>query len=320
MPQEMNRRSFLRASATAGAATLLAPHWTLAQAVPNQAVADRVAQGRQAAAKTPIKSTQLYDSVFLLQGAGGNMALQLGDDGANLVDSSFSTASPALLEAINAIDKEPPGTLINTHWHFDHTDGNERLNQAGFNIVAHQKTRDRLSTPQTIKAFSLSLPAAPKAAWPVLTFDSSLHLWLNDDSIDIVHFEPAHTDTDVYIHFNNADVLHVGDTWFNGFYPFIDESSGGSIGGMIQANEKALALAGSKTKIIPGHGPLGTKADLQAFHDMLSGVRDKVAALKKAGSSEQEVIAAKPTAQWDPVWNKGSLPPEVFTGIAYRTL
>ena len=304
-------------SAATRAATLLAPHWMLGQAT---TPGDMVAQARQAAAKTPIKTTQLHDSVFLLQGAGGNMAAQFGDDGVNLVDSSFSTAAPAILQAINAIDKEQAGTLINTHWHFDHTDGNERLNQAGFNIVAHQKTRDRLSTPQTIKAFGLSLPAAPKTAWPVLTFDSSLHLWLNDDSIDIVHFDPAHTDTDVYIHFHNANVLHLGDTFFNGIYPFIDESSGGSIGGMIAANEKALAIAGSTTKIIPGHGPLGTKADLQSFHDMLSGLRDKVAALKKAGSAEQEVIASKPTAQWDAVWGKGTMSADLLVGIAYRTI
>ena len=317
MVPEMNRRGLLRMGAAASAAALLAPHWILGQAaIPS----DRVAQGREAAAKTPIKTTKLDDSVFLLQGVGGNMVAQFGDDGVNLVDSSFATAAPAILEAINGIDKETAGTLINTHWHFDHTDGNERLNQAGFNIVAHQKTRDRLSTPQTIKAFNLSLPAAAKGAWPVLTFDSSLHLWLNDDSIDIVHFEPAHTDTDVYIHFHNSNVLHVGDTFFNGFYPFIDESSGGNISGMIAANEKALAIADSTTKIIPGHGPLGTKADLQSFHDMLSGVRDKVVTLKKAGSSEQEVIAAKPTAQSDPIWAKGTISPDTFVGIVYRTV
>jgi glyoxylase-like metal-dependent hydrolase (beta-lactamase superfamily II) len=317
MLPEMNRRGFLRMSAAAGAATLINPYWMLGQAT---AASDTVAQARQAAAKTPVKTTQLYDSVFLLQGAGGNMAAQFGDDGVNLVDSSFSTAAPAILEAINTIDKEQAGTLINTHWHFDHTDGNERLNQAGFSIVAHQKTRDRLSSPQTIKAFNLSLPAAPKTAWPALTFDSSLHLWLNDDSIDIVHFEPAHTDTDVYIHFHNANVLHLGDTFFNGIYPFIDESSGGSIGGMIAANEKALSIAENNTKIIPGHGPLGTKADLQSFHDMLSGLRDKVASLKKSGSSEQEVIAAKPTAQWDPIWGKSSMSADLLAGIAYRTI
>ena len=147
-----------------------------------------------------------------------------------------------------------------------------------------------------------------------------MQLWLNDDSIDLVHFAPAHTDTDIYIHFHNADVLHVGDTWFNGFYPFIDESSGGNIGGMIAANEKALAVAGNNTKIIPGHGPLGTKADLQSFHDMLSGIREKVAALKSAGASEQEAVAKKPTAQWDAAWAKGSIAPDMFAGLVYRTL
>jgi len=317
MPQDMNRRGFLRMGAAVSAATLLAPRWISAQAAAPRPSLDAMREG---ALKTPIKTTKLYDNVFLLQGAGGNMAAQFGDDGVNLIDSSFSTAAPAILDAINTIDKEAAGTLINTHWHFDHTDGNERLNSAGFSIMAHQKTRERLSTPQTIKAFGLSIPAAARAAWPTLTFDSSLQLWLNDDSIDLVHFDAAHTDTDIYIHFHNADVLHVGDTWFNGFYPFIDESSGGNIGGMIKANEKALAVAGASTKIIPGHGPLGTKAELQSFHDMLTGVRDKVAALKSAGASEQEAIAKKPTAQWDAVWAKGTLAPDVFTGIVYRTI
>jgi glyoxylase-like metal-dependent hydrolase (beta-lactamase superfamily II) len=317
MPQDMNRRGFLRMGAAVSAATLLAPRWISAQAAAPRPSLDTM---REAALKTPIKTTKLYDNVFLLQGAGGNMAAQFGDDGINLIDSSFSTAAPAILDAINTIDKEAAGTLINTHWHFDHTDGNERLNAAGFSILAHKKTRERISTPQTIKAFGLSIPAAARAAWPTPTFDSSLQLWLNDDSIDLVHFDPAHTDTDIYIHFHNANVLHVGDTWFNGFYPFIDESSGGNIGGMIKANEKALAVAGASTKIIPGHGPLGNKADLQSFHDMLTGVRDKVAALKSAGASEQEAIAKKPTAQWDAVWAKGTLAPDVFAGIVYRTV
>jgi cyclase len=136
----------------------------------------------------------------------------------------------------------------------------------------------------------------------------------------LVHFAPAHTDTDIYIHFQKANVLHVGDIWFNGIYPFIDEGTGGTIGGMIRASEKALAVAGSDTKIIPGHGPLGSKADFQKYRDMLAAIRDKVSALKASGASEEEAIAKKPTAEFDAVLAKGFMNADTFTGIVYRTL
>jgi len=311
---EMNRRAFLRMSAAATAATLTASRLLQAQ------LPDRVLQAREAALKTPIKTTKLYDNVFLLQGAGGNIALQTGPDGHVLVDSGFSTAVPALLAAAKSAGPGAPKTLINTHWHYDHTDGNENLHTAGYTITAQTNTLKRMSTPQDIKAFGLHFPPSPMAALPTITFDTTKSISQNGDAIALVHFDPAHTDTDIYIHFQKANVLHCGDTFFNGFYPFIDESTGGSIGGMIRANEKALALATTDTKIIPGHGPLGTKAELQSFHDMLSGVRDKVAALKSTRASEQEVIAKKPTAQWDAVWAKGMIGPDVFVGIVYRTV
>jgi cyclase len=177
-----------------------------------------------------------------------------------------------------------------------------------------------MSTPQDIKAFGLHFPPSPMAALPTITFDTTKSISQNGDTLHLVHFDPAHTDTDIYIHFQKANVLHCGDTFFNGFYPFIDESTGGSIGGMIRANEKALALATTDTKIIPGHGPLGTKAELQSFHDMLSGVRDKVAALKSSGLTEQEVIAKKPTVEWDSKWAQGMMNGDAITGLAYRTL
>ncbi len=309
----LNRRHFLRLSAVASAAAL-APQWLTAQAN------DMVAQSRATAAKTPITATKLYDNLFLLQGVGGNMALQTGPDGKILIDSSYSTAVPAILDAIKKAGDGPADALINTHWHFDHTDGNAGIHAAGYTIFAHENTRKRLTTPQTIKAFGMSLDPAPAAAWPTVTFDSTMHAWQNGDSLDLVHFEPAHTDSDIYIHFHKADVLHVGDTWFNGFYPFIDESSGGSIGGMIAANVTALNVASDTTKIIPGHGPVGSKGDLQRFHDVLSAIRDKVAALKSSGASENEAIAKKPTAEFDSVWGHGILTPDQFTGIVYRTI
>jgi glyoxylase-like metal-dependent hydrolase (beta-lactamase superfamily II) len=312
----MNRRSFLQMSAAAGAVALT-PRWVRAQA---PAVPAMVVQARTAAATTAVKTTQLYDNLYLLQGAGGNIALQTGPEGNILIDSSYSTAAPRILEAVAAVSKHPADALINTHWHFDHTDGNEALHAAGYTIFAHQKTRERLSTTQNIKAFNMILPPAPVGGLPVITFEQSMHAWHNGDSLDLVYFEPAHTDSDIYIHFHKADVMHLGDIFFNGFYPFIDESTGGSIGGMIQGAEKALAVASGTTKIIPGHGPLGSKADLHKYRDMLATARDKVAALKAAGLSEQDAIAKKPTADLDPVWGKGMFGPDAFAGIIYRTL
>jgi glyoxylase-like metal-dependent hydrolase (beta-lactamase superfamily II) len=319
MLEGMNRRDFIQIGFAAGAAAML-PRIVNAQAA---TASGSAAQPHSSAATTPIKTTKLYDNVFLLQGQGGNMALQTGPEGSVLIDSSFAPAIPRILEAIAAASKDAsaaPGILINTHWHSDHTGGNEGMHAAGYTIFAHQNTRERLSTPQTMRLFQSTMPAAPVGAWPTVTFEDAIHLWRNSDALDLAHLAPAHTDTDIYIHFHKANVLHVGDIWFNNFYPIIDESSGGSIGGMIRAAEKALAVANSDTKIIPGHGPLGTKAEYQSFHDMLAAVRDKVAALKASGASELEAIAKKPTAELDAVWGKGFMKPDIFTGVVYRTL
>lgn len=316
MLQGMNRRDFMHLGLATSAAAML--HRTMsaqaATAVP------RAAQAHADAASTPIKTTKLYDNIYLLQGQGGNMALQIGPEGNILIDASFAPAVPRILESIAAIGKDAPFALINTHWHGDHTGGNEGMHAAGYTIVAHQNTRDRLSTPQTMKIFHSTTPAAPVGAWPTVTFEDALNVWRNGDALDLVHFAPAHTDTDIYIYFHKANVLHVGDIWFNGIYPFIDEGTGGSIGGMIRAAEKALSVANSDTKIIPGHGPLGTKADFLKYHDMLAAIRDKVAALKASGASEQEAIAKKPTSEFDATLAKGFMDADTFTGIVYRTL
>jgi glyoxylase-like metal-dependent hydrolase (beta-lactamase superfamily II) len=318
MIEGINRRNFLQLGAAVGAAAMT-PRWMMAQAAQPQLPA-MVVQSRAGAATTPVKTTRLYDNLYLLQGVGGNMALQTGPDGNIVIDSSYATAVPKILDAIGAVSKNAPDALINTHWHIDHTDGNEGLHAAGFQIIAHQKTRERLSTPQTIAFMHANFPAAPAGALPVITFDTSMHAWHNGDSLDLVHFDPAHTDTDIYIHFHNADALHLGDIFFNGNYPFFDESTGGSIGGMIRGAEAGLAVAGSDTKIIPGHGPLGSKAELHKYRDMLATVRDKVAAIRASGASEQEAVAKKPTADLDAVWGNGFVKGDAITGLVYRTL
>ena len=309
MLEGMNRRDFLQLGLAAGAAAMLP-----------RAMSAQAAQSHASAATTPIKITKLYDNVYLLQGEGGNMALQTGPEGNVLIDASYAPAVPRILDTIGTISKDAPFALINTHWHGDHTGGNEGIHAAGYTIFAHENTRERLSTPQTMMLFHATTPAAPVGAWPTITFADTLHIWRNGDQLDLVHFAPAHTDTDISIRFHKANVLHVGDIWFNATYPFIDEGTGGSIGGMIRAVEKALAVTGNDTKIIPGHGPLGSKADFQKYHDFLAAVRDKVAALKAGGASEQEVIAKRPTAEFDGGLAKGFMNAETFTGIVYRTL
>jgi cyclase len=318
MTFEINRRSFLRLGMAAGAASL-APRWILSQAAQPAPPTDRLAQMRAAGASAPIKTTKLYDNIWLLQGAGGNMAVQTGKDGIILIDSSFATAVPHIREAIAAVSSDAPHGLINTHWHVDHVDGNEGMHAAGYHVIAHEKTKERMAEPAEMKLFHMSIPAYPAGALPSTTFATTMSHKHNGDTVELVHYDPAHTDTDIYIHFQNADVLHCGDIFFNKTYPFIDEGTGGSIGGTISAAQKSLALAGDKTKIIPGHGPLGDKADLKSYVDMLSTVRDKVAALKKAGASEQEVVAKKPTADLDASWLHGGSP-DMFVGIVYRTV
>ena len=315
MVDGMNRRSFLELGVAASAAAM-APLWMKAQSA-------QPAKTGDPAASTPIKTTKLYENLYLLQGVGGNMALQTGADGNLLIDASFAPAVPRIREAINSLAPQSasaPGILVNTHWHGDHTGGNEGMHAAGFTIVAHRQTRARLSSPQTMKIFHRDMPASPAGAQPQIVFDDSLSIWRNGDQLDLAHFDLAHTDTDISIFFHKADVLHVGDIWFNGTCPFIDESSGGSIGGMIRASEKALAIADKATKIIPGHGPLGSKDELKKYHDMLVAIRDKVAALKGGGASEEEAVAKKPMAAFDAGWGKGFMNSDLFVGIVYRTL
>ena len=319
MHDGMNRRSFLGWSAAAGAA-FLAPRLAEAQSATAAKPETKPANAPQS---EPIKTTKLSDNLYLLQGTGGNMALQTGPDGNLLIDSSYSKDLARIREAIAALAPQSantPGILINTHLHSDHTGSNEGLHAAGFTIFSHRQTRERLSAPQVMKTFHVTNPAAPLGALAAITFSGSQQIWRNGDQIDLVSFDPAHTDGDVYIHFNKADVLHMGDVWFNGLYPFIDGDAGGSISGMVRACDKALALVGPNTKIIPGHGPVGAKDRLQAYRDMLSTVHDRVSALKTAGLSEEQAVAKKPTADLDAAWASSFLNGDKFVSIVYNAL
>ncbi len=322
----MNRRHFLTAALGAsayGAAMLSAPR-LLGQTPPGgsaeQGKVNIVTAMQSAGPTTPIKATKLHDTVFLLQGVGGNMVVQTGQDGKLLIDSSVASAHGRLKEALSLLGPQTLQILINTHWHFDHTDGNAALHSTGTLILAHENTRLRMSRPQRISAMDLNFPAAPNSALPQQVFQDRSHMFYNGDELRMVHFEPAHTDSDIYILFKNANVLHAGDTWFNGFYPLIDDSSGGRIDGMVRASSELISLSDSETKIIPGHGPLGDRKELTAYRDMLVTVRDRVEGLKRGGRSLQEAVAAKPTSDLDSKWGKGSMTPDLFVKQVFNTL
>jgi glyoxylase-like metal-dependent hydrolase (beta-lactamase superfamily II) len=221
-----------------------------------------------------------------------------------------------MTEALERLSADPITRLINTHWHFDHTDGNEWLHSAGAAIIAHQNTRKHMATATRVDDWDFTFPPAPAGALPTELIEAEKTLHINGATLRLRPYRPAHTDGDISVHFTEADVFHTGDTWWNGVYPFIDYSTGGSIDGTIRAAEENLAIATMKTVIIPGHGPVGTKSQLTEFHDMLVAVRAKIAALKKQGKSLAETLAAKPTAAYDQNW--GSLvPPDLFAKLVY---
>jgi cyclase len=281
---------------------------------------DRVAQMRAQAASVPLQSQKLRDNIYMLSGPGGNMIVLTGSEGKVLVDSSFAGAAPKIISALAAIDAKPLKLLINTHWHFDHTDGNAAMHEAGATIISHENTLKRLSSPQEIAAFQMHFDAAPPAAWPRRTFTDKFTLYYNDEQLDMAHILPAHTDGDIYVRYQKGNVLHAGDVWFNGTYPFIDPSSGGNINGMIAGSAQCLTQVDADSVIVPGHGPSGNKAALTKYHDMLVTVRDRVQKQKAAGKTLQEVVASKPTTDLDAEWGKGNVTGDFFTTLVYSTL
>lgn len=267
-----------------------------------------------------IKTTTVTEGIYMLEGAGGNIGISSGVDGIFMIDDQYSPLTPKILDAIGAISTQPIRFLINTHWHGDHTGGNENLGKTGVVIVAHDNVYKRLSTDQFMKVFDRTVPASPKAALPVVSFNDKVTFHLNDQHIQAHHYPHAHTDGDSVIFFKDKNVVHTGDLFFNGFYPFIDSGAGGSIYGMIEATAHILSQIDDQTKIIPGHGPLAQKADLQAFHDMLVHVVNKVSPLAKQGLSLEDAIKADPLKEINPKWGNGFMKPDRFLGTIYQAI
>ncbi len=271
----------------------------------------------QAASQAKIEVNRLRRNISVLEGSGGNIAVLTGKDGKLLIDAGFTVSRSRVAPALDSLSADSITRLINTHWHVDHTDGNAWVHSAGATITAHENTRKRLSTSTRVEGWSYTFPPAPAGAIPTTVFDDEHHVHHNNTRIALKYYGPAHTDSDISVLFELADAIHVGDTWWNGFYPFIDYSTGGSIDGMIRATERNLTIVTDKTIIIPGHGPVGNKAGLTEYHDMLVAIRKNVAELKKQGKSLSETIAAKPTAAYDTKWGQFLMTPAIFTALVY---
>jgi cyclase len=318
----LSRRELLRSTGLIAGTALVWRYtpeavWAQAKAPSKEEAVAALAARRAEMAKAPITRVRLTDSLELLQGPGGNVVVLHGADGLVLVDNFSRGAFPALKTTLEAIGgKIKYG--IDTHWHFDHADNNASVHEAGGTIVAHANTKKRLSEPHDI--LGMHFDPEPAAALPASTFTDSHQLKANGEEVVLRAVAPAHTDTDITVRYTKANVIHMGDVFFNGVYPFIDLSTGGNIGGMIAASERALGAVDANTKIVPGHGPLGDKAALQRYHDVLAKVRDNVGKLKAAGKSLAETQAAKPGAEFDAQWGGGFMNPENFVALVYNSI
>ena len=281
---------------------------------------DGVAQARLRFEKTPIESVKLSDSLTLLMGPGGNVVVLSGTDGKLIVDTFTQLAWDRFKKALDEISKAPLKVAVDSHWHWDHTDNNVNVRAAGASIIAHENTLKRMSESHDLDVINLHFDPSPENALPQRTFKESYQMHFSGEHVSLGRFAPAHTDSDIYIHFQKANVLHMGDVFFNGIYCYIDRGTNGSIHGMIAGATKMMAMIDNNTKVVPGHGPLGNKADLRKFRDMMIVARDRVQKVKTAGKSLDQAIAAKLFSDLDPVWGGGFLKGDGFTRVVYTTL
>jgi len=270
--------------------------------------------------KVEIRTEKLAETVYMLVGAGGNLGLSVGEDAVFLVDDQFAPLTPRIEAAIAKITPKPVKFVLNTHWHFDHPGGNENVGKAGAVIVAHENVRKRMSVENFIEFLGMKTKPDPRIALPVVTFTSDVTFHLNGDEIYVQHAPSAHTDGDAIVHYRKSDVVHMGDIMFNKLYPFIDTSSGGTVEGVIAAVDRVLQVTSEHTKIIPGHGPLATRADLQTYRNMLATISGRIGEQLRAGRTLEQVAASKPTAEFDAVWGNGFLKPDKFIEMLYKNL
>ena len=336
LQKQTSRRDILRGSVTLAGSAVLAQLFpaTLLRASAAAQATEPSASGLLASMRAkfnaaPLETQRLAENVTMLSGPGGSVVVLNGPDGKFVVDTFVAPAWPRLKEALDRLGIAPVKYVIDTHWHFDHTDNNAPLHAAGATVLAHENTKKRMSEPHDLPVLyraadgtlaGLHFDPSPAEALPQQTFAASYKLQANGETLVLQHVPPAHTDTDIYVHFQNANVIQMADLFFNGMYPYIDPGTGGKITGMIAAADKILALADNGTKIVAGHGPLGNKADLTKYRDMLVASCDRVEKLKSAGKSALEAATEKPFADLDPAWGQGIINSEQWVQIVYLTL
>lgn len=273
--------------------------------------------GAFAKKEVTVTSVKLTDNIYMLSAKGGNVGVFIGKDGTFVIDDQFAPLSEKLLAKIKSLGGDSPKFLVNTHFHGDHTGGNENFGKQGALIVAHDNVRERLVKGAFIKAFNANIPPAPVDALPVITFAKKMHFHLNGDELSVLHTPNAHTDGDSFIHFKKANVVHAGDIFFNGFYPFIDPEHGGSLKGVIAAVDKILAITNADSKIIPGHGPLADRKQLEAYGLMLKTAYANLLKLKNDGVSAEDAKSKNPLESLDAQWSKGMFTSNRWIEIVY---
>jgi glyoxylase-like metal-dependent hydrolase (beta-lactamase superfamily II) len=264
--------------------------------------------------KVEYRNEKLTDNLFVLFGGGGNIAVLTGPDGSLVVDSDVPEMSAKMRAAVSLVSDRPARFLVNTHYHFDHAGGNPTLGRGNVVIVAQENVRQRLSGKQTLKqdGIDLTFDPTPREGLPLVTFEDGLQFHVNGEDVSVVHVAHAHTDGDAFVFFEKANVLHTGDLMMSVGYPIVDAGNGGSLDGLIAGHERILKLCNDKTRVIPGHGPVVGKADLQAYHDMLVTVRKRITDLVRKGRTLEQVLAASPTQEYDERWGKGFVQPQLF--------
>jgi glyoxylase-like metal-dependent hydrolase (beta-lactamase superfamily II) len=272
----------------------------------------------QNAPEPTVRTESVAPGVYVLYGSGGNIGVSAGADGVFLIDDQYAVMTPKIAEALAKINPAQPRFVLNTDWHGDHTGGNENLASKGTLVVAHDQVCTRMSADQFSEFFQRKTPASPAGALPVITFNDSLTLHVNGDDLRAIHAPQGHTDGDVFIRFEKANVIHTGDLMFAGLYPFIDLDSGGSVTGLIAAVDRMLTLADDKTSIVPGHGEMTDRAGLAAYREMLAVTSGRVRDLVKAGKSVKEALAAKPNADYDAKLGWSFITAERYLRILYR--
>jgi len=270
--------------------------------------------------KVTIKTTKLAEGLYMLEGAGGNIGVSVGDDGVIVVDDQFAPLTPKIQEAISKISPKPIKFVLNTHWHGDHVGGNENLAAAGAVVIAHDNVRKRMSSEQFIEIMKRKVPPSPPKALPVVTFTSDITLHLNGEDIHVIHMDPTHTDGDSVVVFPKAKVVHMGDCYMTISYPFADMSSGGNFDGFIGTSEKVVGMTDASFKIIPGHGPVSNRAELKSWHDMLAEIRASVKKQVDAGKALAAIQKEKPTAKWDEKWGQKFIKGDQIVEFAFASV